>query len=164
MPETLSGTTSSAEGPASLRDRRIVVVEDEYILAEDLRAELESQGADVLGLVASVADALELLGQGPPADMAILDINLLGEMVYPLANALRERGVPLLSATGYEARAIPEAYADLPRGREAHADEAPARDPGQLTEGLSREAFWANGSACRAPAPVSKPSVEHRPR
>ena len=69
----------------------------------------------MLGPVASVRDAFVLLGQGPLPDMAILDINLQGEMVYPLADALRERSVPFLFATGYEAWAIPEAYADVRR-------------------------------------------------
>jgi hypothetical protein len=47
--------------------------------------------------------------------MAILDINLGGAMVYPVADALRARGVPFIFATGYEAWSIPEAYSDVPR-------------------------------------------------
>jgi CheY-like chemotaxis protein len=100
---------------SSLRGRRVLVVEDEYMLAEDLRADLERQGAEVMGPVASVADALELLRQGPAPTMAILDINLGGEMVYPVGDALRTRGVPFLFATGYDPWSIPEAYRDVPR-------------------------------------------------
>ena len=98
-----------------VKGRRVLVVEDEYLLAEDLREELESQGAEVMGPVASVADALELLRSGPAPYMAILDINLGGEMAYPVADALRARDIPFIFATGYEAQAIPKAYADVPR-------------------------------------------------
>ena len=98
-----------------LEGRRVLVVEDEYLLAEDLHEELERQGAEVLGPVASVAEALELLRQGPAPHMAILDINLGGEMAYPVADALLARGIPFLFATGYDAWSIPEAYADVPR-------------------------------------------------
>jgi len=99
----------------SLAGRRVLLVEDEYMLAEDLRAEIERQGADVLGPAANVADALMFLARGPAPHVAILDINLQGEMVYPVADALRARGIPFVFATGYEAWAIPEAYADVPR-------------------------------------------------
>jgi CheY-like chemotaxis protein len=91
------------------------VVEDEYLLAEDLREELERQGAEVMGPVPSVAEALELLRSGPAPYVAILDINLGGEMAYPVADALRARDIPFIFATGYEAQAIPKAYADVPR-------------------------------------------------
>lgn len=100
---------------SSLRGRRVLVVEDEYMLAEDLRQELEDQGAEVLAPVPTVAEALELLHQGPAPDLAILDINLQGEMVYPVADALRAQAIPFLFATGYDAQAIPPAYADVPR-------------------------------------------------
>lgn len=98
-----------------LRGRRVLVVEDEYLLAEDLRQDLEDQGADVLGPVPSVAEALELLRQDPAPDLAVLDINLQGGKVYPVADALRAKAIPFLFATGYDAQAIPPAYADVPR-------------------------------------------------
>ena len=99
----------------TLRDRRILVVEDEYMVAEDLRIELEEMGAEVLGPVPSVAGALALLARGARPDAAILDVNLGGEMVFPLAEALRERGVPFMFATGYDAWSLPAAYAEVPR-------------------------------------------------
>ena len=100
---------------SSLRGRRVLVVEDEYILAEDLRQELEDQGAEVMGPVPSVAEALDLLQQGPAPDIAVLDVNLQGERVYPVADALRSRAIPFIFATGYDAWSIPPAYADVPR-------------------------------------------------
>ena len=100
---------------ASLRGRRVLVAEDEYLLAQDLREELERRGAEVLGPVPSLAEGLELLRAGSAPSLAILDISLRGEMVYPLADALRARNIPFIFATGYDAQAIPPAYADVPR-------------------------------------------------
>ena len=99
----------------SLRGCRVLVVEDEYLIAEDLCEELLSCGAEVMGPAACVADALDLLGYGPAPDMAVLDIGLENEKVYPVADALRARGIPFVFATGYDARVIPTAYADVPR-------------------------------------------------
>lgn len=98
----------------SLRGRRVLVVEDDYITAEDMKAELESSGAKVLGPVPDLTGALDLLASAPPPDIAILDVNLSGEMVFPLADRLREQGIPIVFATGYECSAIPEPYARHP--------------------------------------------------
>ena len=96
----------------SLRGRRILVVEDDYITAEDMKAELESAGAEVLG--PDFEGALDLLASVQSPDVAILDMNLGGEMVFPLADRLRERGIPIVFATGYECSAIPEPYSNHP--------------------------------------------------
>ena len=93
----------------------MLVVEDDYFLAEDLSAALGETGAEVLGPVPDLESALSLLAHGPAPTAAILDIKLQGERVYPLADALRERAIPFVFATGYEAAAIPEAYAAVPR-------------------------------------------------
>lgn len=99
----------------ALRGRRVLLVEDEYLLAKDVGEELERQGALVLGPVPSVTEALDLLASDPPPDAAILDINLGGEMVYPVAEALRACAIPFIFTTGYEAEAILPAYAGVPR-------------------------------------------------
>ena len=88
----------------ALTDCRILVVEDEYILARQLVRALTQEGAVVLGPVPDVARALAMVADGPGAiDVAILDVNLVGEKVYPVADALLHRGVPFLFASGYDA-------------------------------------------------------------
>ena len=99
---------------SSLRGSRVLIVEDDYLLAQDLREQLQCWGAEVMGPVACVADALTLLEAGPAPLMAILDIGLGDEMVYPVADALRTRGIPFMFATGYDAWVIPKGYADAP--------------------------------------------------
>jgi CheY-like chemotaxis protein len=94
--------------------RRILVVEDEYVQAENLQQELEDLGAEVLGPVPSVAAALALLAGGTPVDAAILDVSLGGEMVFPVAEALQARSIPFMFATGYDAWLLPSAYAHVP--------------------------------------------------
>ena len=99
----------------ALQGRRILVVEDDYILAQEPKADLEAQGAEVLGPVPDLESARDVVVAGPAPDAALLDINLGGEMVYPLADALRGLGILMAFITGYEARSIPGAYAHIPR-------------------------------------------------
>jgi DNA-binding response OmpR family regulator len=90
-------------------------VEDEYMLAEDLRQNLEELGAQVLGPVATVAQALTLLQSEDSLDAAVLDVNLQGDFVFPVLELLRNKRVPFVLATGYDRWALPAAYADVPR-------------------------------------------------
>jgi CheY-like chemotaxis protein len=92
------------------------VVEDEYLVAADLTASLESLGVEVIGPAASVKEALSLIeNSGGRLDAAVLDINLRSERVYPVADVLTARGIPFVFTTGYDAVAIPIAYACAPR-------------------------------------------------
>lgn len=108
----------------SLRDRRILIVEDEYLIAEYLQSELEDAGAVVAGMAANIEDALRLLDSNPTLDAAILDVNLGGEMVFPLADQLLERGVPFIFTTGYDASSIPARYAMAARCEKPYNTEA----------------------------------------
>lgn len=99
----------------SLSGRRILVVEDEYLVATALADDLSDAGAEVLGPAPSVAQALELIDGAAQLDIGVLDINLAGEPVYPVADALAARGVPFVLVTGYDGHAIPERYRDAPR-------------------------------------------------
>jgi len=100
---------------ASLADRRILVVEDEYMIANEIVTVLASAGALIVGPVATVEDALHLLRSEQELDAAVLDINLLGQAVWPVVDALLQQGVPVVLSTGYDAGAIPVRYALLPR-------------------------------------------------
>ena len=80
---------------------RVLVVEDEFLLALDLELVLERGGWRVLGPAATVAEALRLLEAKTP-DVALLDVNLKDEMVTPVAEALRARGVPFVLASAYD--------------------------------------------------------------
>lgn len=95
--------------------RRILLVEDEYMIAEDMACDLRALGAEVVGPIATVAEALEAVESEAHLDGAVLDMNLRGEMVFPVADALRERKVPILFTTGYESGTIPTRYADIER-------------------------------------------------
>ena len=95
----------------SLRGRTILVVEDEFLLAELVGEALEEAGATVIGPVGWVDEALALVARhGATLDAAVLDINLHGALSYPIADALMAHGVPVVFTTGYDASAIEAAY------------------------------------------------------
>jgi CheY-like chemotaxis protein len=79
---------------------RILIVEDEFLLAMELEMLLQQGGCVVLGPVSSVGQALAML-DGEPPDVALLDVNLKGERATPVAAALQARGVPFVLITGY---------------------------------------------------------------
>jgi len=95
---------------------RVLVVEDEYFIAQDLRAALEAVGAEVIGPVADIATALQLLG-GQTVRAAVLDINLHGVVDFAIAAELTRRQIPFVLATGYEAATIPTSYERVPLWR-----------------------------------------------
>lgn len=102
-------------GQLPLRDVRVLVVEDDYFIADDLRASLIGYGAEVIGPVGWVSEAEAFLSVGGRIDAVILDINLHGAAAYHLADILRMREVPFVFATGYGADAIPAPYKNVPR-------------------------------------------------
>ncbi|WP_300216935.1 response regulator [Bradyrhizobium sp.] len=81
---------------------RILVVEDEYLIALDLDAALRTGGYRVIGPASNVSAALELLKAERP-DAAILDVNLAGQWVTPVAEVLQAMSVPFILASGYVA-------------------------------------------------------------
>jgi DNA-binding NtrC family response regulator len=99
----------------TLQDCRVLVVEDEYMLADELRTELRTAGAIVLGPVADVEEALGLIRSGQHIDGGVLDVILSGEMVFPAADLLAERGVPFVFTTGYDDSVIPSRFAGVVR-------------------------------------------------
>jgi CheY-like chemotaxis protein len=98
-----------------LRGRRLLIVEDEYILAADLAQSLEDVGVEVVGPAGSIEDALALIDAADDLDGAVLDVNVGGERIYPVADMLRARGVPYVFTTGYDEWVVPQSHADVPR-------------------------------------------------
>ncbi|UVF20259.1 response regulator [Microvirga terrae] len=98
----------------SLRDCRILVVEDEYFLAEDMAQALEKLGATIIGPASDREKALALLSSSEQVDAAVLDINLRGATAFPVADALLEHGIPFVFATGYAPASVPWAYSAVP--------------------------------------------------
>jgi CheY-like chemotaxis protein len=98
-----------------LRNYRILVVEDEFLLADELQAELEDAGATVIGPVGALDRAIALIKAEPQIDGASLDASLGGEMVFPAADLLMQRGVAIVFTTGYDASIIPSRFSAVPR-------------------------------------------------
>ncbi|HEY5410373.1 MAG TPA: HWE histidine kinase domain-containing protein [Caulobacteraceae bacterium] len=107
---------------------RVIIVEDAILLAVELEAGLAEAGVEVVGSAALVGEAMALVDT--PMDAAVLDCNLNGESVIPVAEALLARGVPFLFATGYgESRGAPEGF-DAPIIRKPY-------DVAQITAALA---------------------------
>lgn len=92
----------------------VLIVEDEFLVADEMARYFESSGAEVLGPVPTLAAAQSLIASGGPLDAAVLDINLLGEQVFPLLDTLRQRGVRCVLSTGYDHAIVPPAYQTIP--------------------------------------------------
>jgi PAS domain S-box-containing protein len=93
-------TDQASPQPIECRDRRILLVEDEELVALELSTELSLLGWAIVGPASTLNEAQSLLSSN--VDAAVLDVNLRGRSIYPLAEALEERDVPFLFCTGYE--------------------------------------------------------------
>ena len=92
---------------------RVLVVEDEYYIAAELKRALDQAGAVVVGPVGSLEQGLELAND--QLDAALLDVNLHGKSSFEVAELLDRRGVPFMFLTGYDAWAMPVRYESIPR-------------------------------------------------
>lgn len=101
-------------GADALDGFRILVVEDEYFLADRLASDLRDMGATVVGLAGTIDDALDLIDATERLDGAVVDVNLHGEMAFPVVDALIARGVAVVFATGYDRASLPPGYAAIP--------------------------------------------------
>jgi CheY-like chemotaxis protein len=100
--------------PATLDGMRLLLVEDHFALAANLADVAVQAGADVIGPVATVADALRLVEQLPELDAAVLDVHLRDEPSYRVADALRARRVPFVFATAQDRAQLPARFHDVP--------------------------------------------------
>ncbi len=85
---------------------RVLVVEDEPLIAMVVEDALEALGCEIVGPIAELDEALEAAGCGN-FDCAILDVNIRGGLSFPVATLLVERGFPILIATGYRSGSLP---------------------------------------------------------
>ena len=97
-----------------LQGRRVFVVEDDYLMARELVRALQHTGADVLDPAASVPAALAMLQAGARPDVSILDVNLNGDLVFPVADALAVRRLPFLFLTAHDPARLPDRFAQVP--------------------------------------------------
>jgi len=96
-----------------LKGVKVLVVEDEYFVAILIEEILESAGCIVMGPIPRLPEALDAVDHHD-CDVAVLDVNLAGERIDPVADALSERHVPFLFVTGYGATALPSEHAERP--------------------------------------------------
>jgi CheY-like chemotaxis protein len=92
---------------------RILIVEDEFLVALDLERIVEEAGGTVVGPVAVLGEALDK-ARAEPLNGAILDVNIAGKKITPVAAALRERGVPFILSTGYGPQGLDPDLAEAP--------------------------------------------------
>jgi CheY-like chemotaxis protein len=98
---------------AALHGLSVLVVEDETIVSLLVESMLMDLGCDDVWYASGVEEGLALLDERTP-DVAVLDVNLAGEPVYPIAHRLADAGVPFIFATGYGASGIHQDWAGRP--------------------------------------------------
>ena len=92
---------------------RILVVEDEYLIRMLLEDMLTDLGYEIAGAVGTIAEASELAAKAD-FNIAILDVNLDGQEIYPVAHILAKRGVPFVFVSGYGDGSLAEPFRDRP--------------------------------------------------
>ncbi|MDB5392756.1 MAG: response regulator receiver protein [Rhodospirillales bacterium] len=103
MRETEKKTTATGK----LAGYRVLVVEDEYFIADELHLLLSRNGAEVIGPVSDLSRALALLTSSS-VDCAVLDIDLNGRAVFPLIQELKARELPWIYVSGYNGALVPD--------------------------------------------------------
>jgi len=99
---TIAAKKYYAASLPGLEGRRILVVDDDYYAAQATAEELSARGANVVGPVSNLSDAMDIAGR------------LDGQMVYPVAGFLKMHGIPFAFLTGYEERVLPPAFRSSP--------------------------------------------------
>jgi CheY-like chemotaxis protein len=106
-------TVNDSEHHPQLKDLRVLVVEDEALIALQLEDMLTELGCAVIGPASRVGQALKLL-DGETVEAAVLDLNIAGELVYPVADELRNRGLPYVFVTAFGTSDLTEPYRSRP--------------------------------------------------
>lgn len=109
-----AGNSHNEETSPILQGKRVLVVEDDFLVGLASISALEETGCEAIGPEATLNAALAA-ARRETFDAAILDINLSGQMVYPVADDLLARNIPFVFVTGYSSTQIPDSYRHLPR-------------------------------------------------
>jgi DNA-binding LytR/AlgR family response regulator len=96
-----------------LRGLRILLVEDEFLVALELESMLQELGGEVVGPLGSLDQAVAVARE-EALDAAVLDVNVGGRLVTPVADALAARTIPFVFCTGYDAASLPGRHAAVP--------------------------------------------------
>jgi CheY-like chemotaxis protein len=134
---------------ADIEGCRVLIVEDNFLLGLEIEALLRESGCVVLGPVGTVDEALALLEREDRPDLAVLDVDLHGRRVTPVAAALHSRAVPSVLVTGYAAAQL----------REPELRGLPRLEKPVSGSDLLRALGHARGAAERSPAYQNKPST-----
>lgn len=108
--QRIAGTGVLRDNDVELAGFSVFVAEDEALVAMNLEDMLRDLGCSVLGPAMRLDQAERMLEEGLACDAAILDINLGGEMVFPVAEKLRARGIPIIFTTGYGREGLPKEW------------------------------------------------------
>jgi CheY-like chemotaxis protein len=101
----------SPDGP--MPNARLLIVEDEYLIRLLLEDMLVEFGCSIAAVASNLEEGKKA-AQTTEIDLAILDVNIDGHQVFPIADILRGRKLPFIFITGYGARGLPDAYRDTP--------------------------------------------------
>jgi two-component system, response regulator PdtaR len=107
---------------------RVLVAEDEFLVFLALEEDLRANGFAIVGPFTTLAEAHDAVMR-EPVDLALLDINLCGEMIFPVADELLARNVPFIFLSGYSSAAVPEGYRQFLRFEKPY-------DPAKLMDAL----------------------------
>jgi len=99
--------------PGELQGLRVLLVEDEYLVAMNIELMLRQCGCAVVGPIGDLASALRVAQEGG-FDLALLDVNVGGEHVTAVAEALQKQAVPMVFCTGYQTDNLPARFAGAP--------------------------------------------------
>jgi CheY-like chemotaxis protein len=107
--------TSPSPDENLLRGCRVLVVEDDFLIADDFSRRLAAHGAEIVGPAATIDAARQIYDVAGGIDVAVLDINLRGTLVFPFARHLEADDVPFLFCTGYGEDPISDCFREVTR-------------------------------------------------
>jgi CheY-like chemotaxis protein len=120
-----------------LNGRRVLVVEDESLVAMLLETILEDMGCTPVGPASNIDDGEAMARDTTDLDAALLDVNVAGRQVFPVAEALRARGVPFVFSTGYGEGGLPDEWRGNPTIQKPFTESA-VRDALMKAMGVSQ--------------------------